>query len=293
MFKKIFLSFSLFLWTIVGFSFSVPSFDNINWNNIGYNIQAVRSDYSLEDNIRALFFPDAGRSGWIIWEKLRVIAVGLLFLFLLRAGALFVLNADDDWELKKAKMNIIYIFYGAFLVFASVFLLGYILNVWWNTTTADNTLVGAQRDIIWTILIFLKSAAYYVAILMMVYYWYQIIQAQEKEDKIKAGRNWALNIIIALVAIKVLDYIYYIAQTQNLKEEAWNFLVWAWKILGWILWVIIILAILYAALLLITSRWNEESWKKAKTIIRNIFIVIFVLFLFIVIVYDLIKNFAA
>jgi len=291
MFKKLILITSFIIWWIWS-SFAAPSFDNIWWQNVWYNVTVSRGT-SLEWNIRNLFFPDAWRRWWIIWEKLRVIAVWLLFIFLVWAGALFVLNADDDGELKKAKMNIVYILYWAFLVFASVFLLWYILNVWWDATTAEEVVIWTQRDIIWTILIFLKSAAYYIAILMMVYYWYKIVQAQEKEDKIKAGRTGALNIIIALVAIKVLDYVYFIAQKSNLKAEAWNFLVWAWKILGWVLWVIIIVAILYAAILLITSRWNEEAWKKSKTIIRNVFIVIFVLFLFIVIVYDLIKNFAA
>ena len=292
MIKKIIILISLFLWALVGSSFAVPTLDANQGKHIWYNISAVNRHMSLKDNIWNLFFPNAWRWGGIIWEKIRVIAVWLLFIFLVWAWALFVMNANDDGELKKAKNNILYIFYGAFLVFASVWLLWSILSVWQEWTTANTAVIATQRDIIWTILIFFKSAAYYLAIMMMVYYWYMIVQAQEKEDKIKAAKTWALNIILALIAIKVLDYVYYIAQNRNFKEQAGNFIVWAWKILWWVLWVLLVLAILYAAVLLVTSRWDEESWKKAKIIIRNVFLVIFVLFLFIVILYDLIKNFA-
>jgi len=293
MLKKILLSFSMFIICMIWFSSaSLPYFEKNEVKKVGYDIEVVRKDMALKDNIMNLFFPGV-QNGWIIWEKLRVIAVWLLLIFLIRAWALFIMDADDDGNLKKAKNNVLYILYGAFLVFWSIWLLWSVLNVGQDATNASNLALNTENWIIWNILIFFKAAAYFLAIVMMVYYGYQIIQAQEKEDKIKAGKTGALNIIIALVAIKVLDYIYFIAQERNLKGKAWDFLVWTWKILGWILWVILVLALLYAAVLLITSRWNEESWKKAKTIVRNIFLVVVVLFLFIVIVYDLVKNFAS
>ena len=290
--KKILIYLSFLLWTVFNISYAVPNFNN-QWKDIGYNISEVWRWAELKDNIMNLFFPRSSwNQWWIIWDKLLVVAVWLLFLFLIRSWALFVLWADDDGELKKAKLNLVYILYWAFLIFASVWLLWNILHVWWNTQASD-VLIHTQRDIIWNILIFLKSIAYFLALIMMVYYWYQIIQAQEKEDKIKAWKNGVLNIILALIAIKVLDYVYYIAQTSNFKNKAWDLISSSAKVLWWVLWVIIILAIIYSAILLFTSRWNEESWKKAKTIIRNVFIVILVIFLFIVILYDLIKNFSA
>jgi len=290
--KKILIYLSFLLWIAFNISYAVPNFNN-QWKDIGYNISEVWKWAELKDNIMNLFFPRSSwNQWWIIWDKLLVVAVWLLFLFLIRSWALFVLWADDDGELKKAKLNLVYILYWAFLIFASVWLLWNILHVWWNTQASD-VLIHTQRDIIWNILIFLKSIAYFLALIMMVYYWYQIIQAQEKEDKIKAWKNGVLNIILALIAIKVLDYVYYIAQTSNFKNKAWDLISSSAKVLWWILWVIIILAIIYSAILLFTSKWNEESWKKAKTIIRNVFIVILVIFLFIVILYDLIKNFSA
>ncbi len=296
MIKKIFLwLFTSFILFFTASSFAVaPKFENIPHNNFWYNkwfSWSINKKNSLKKNIMNLFFPSISW-WWIIWNKIRDIAVWLMFIFFLWAWALFVLNADDDGELKKAKSNILYLFYWAFLIFGSIWLLWTVLNVWWNTTTASTTIIWTQNKIIWGILIFLKSAAYYIAFIMMVYYWFKMMQAQEKEDKIKTARTWILNIILALVAIKVLDYIYFMAQSDSFVSSGSNFIAWAGKILGWILWVLIILVLIYAWSLLITSRWNEEAMKKSKNIIRNVFLWIFVIFLFIVIVFDLVKNFS-
>jgi len=290
--KKVLLSLLILLWAIFSFTYAVPSLSQNKLNNIWYNLDGtVSRTASLKDNIRNLFFPNAWRNWGAIWNKIITISVWVLFIFLIWAGSLFVMNADDEWELKKAKLNILYIFYGAFLIFWAVWILWSILHVWWETD-AGGAVVWVQKSILGTLLLFFKSLAYYLAFIMMVYYGYKIMHAQEKADKIKAWRNGALNIIIAIVAIKVLDYVYYIAQTWNFKSWAWNLLSWTWKVLWWILWVVLVLAILYAAVLLFVSRWNEEFWKKAKIIIRNVFLVVFVLFLFIVIIYDVIKNFS-
>ena len=252
----------------------------------------VSSQKSLADNIYALFFPSTTWWGGVLFDKIKLIAIGLSVLFIIRWWAMFLLYADDENELKKAKLNIMYMWYGAFLIFGAAWLLWKVLWVGADTNTT-NAVLATQNNIIWWILIFFKSLAYYIAIILMVYYGYQIMQAQEKEDKIKTARTWAINIILALIAIKVLDYIYYIAQNKTFVESWWSFIAGAGKVLWWVLWVVIVLALLYSAVLLITSRWNEESWKKAKTIVRNVFLVIFVLFLFIVIVFDLFKNFSA
>jgi len=277
-------------------SLAAPSFD-LNWNSVkdlGYSNSfkwVVSSKQSLADNIYALFFPSTTWNWWVLFDKFKIIAIGLAVLFIIRGGAMFLLYADDENELKQAKLNILYMGYGAFLIFGAAWILWKVLWVWADTNTT-NAVLATQNTIIGWILIFFKSMAYYLAIILMVYYGFQIMKAQEKEDKIKTAKTWVLNVIIALIAIKVLDYIYYIAQWSNFLQEWSSFISWIWKILGWVLWVVIILALLYSAILLITSRWNEESWKKAKTIVRNVFLVIFVLFLFIVIVFDMFKNFS-
>jgi len=289
---KIILLSILFIWGFFCFqTFSAPSFGDIEKGNLWvYESDLwVNKKKPLINNIESLFFPDDQSWWWNIWNKLQMIFVGLLFIFLVWAGALFVLWSNDDWQLKQAKNNILYIFYGAFLVFGSTWILWNILNVWEDIDTSD-TIINIQKELIWSVLIFFKSFAYYLAIILIVYHGYKIMQAQEKDDKVKAWRNWVLNVILALIAIKVLDYIYYIAQSSDFTSK-WKEFIWSiWIVLGWILWVVVVIVLIYAGLLLITSRGNEESMKKSKTIIRNVFLVLFVLFLFIVIVYDLVKN---
>jgi len=289
-FKKILLIISFILWWFV--IAAAPSFNDALANHeIWYSesFKWVSSNNSLMNNIRSIFFPSTTWNWWILFEKLKLVAIWLIFLFIIRWGAMFLLYADDENEIKKAKLNIVYIFYGAFLFFLSAWILGKVLWVW-SDTTATNTVLLTQRDIIWWILIFFRSFAYYLAIIMMVYYWFRIMQAQEKEDKIKQARSGAINVILALVAIKVLDYIYYIAHNSDFISKWSSFISSIAKALGWVLWIIIVLALLYSGVLLIYSRWDENRWKRAKTIIRNVFLVIFVLFLFIVIVFDLFKN---
>jgi hypothetical protein len=50
-------------------------------------------------------------------DKLKLVAIGLAILFIIWGGAMFLLYADDENEIKKAKLNIMYIGYGAFLIF--------------------------------------------------------------------------------------------------------------------------------------------------------------------------------
>ena len=297
--KKVLFGLLLFLISIFSaFSLAAPSFndhiikklDDWLWYSKSFD-GSVKSDKSLADNIYYLFFPSTTWWGWVLFDKIKIIAIWLAFLFLVRGGAMFVLSSSDENELKKAKANVLYSWYWAFLIFGAAWLVWKVLWVGADTNVT-NTVLATQNNLIWAILIFFKSMAYYLAIIMMVYYWFRIMQSQEKEDKIKTAKTWVVNIIIALIAIKVIDYVYYIAQQKSFVTTGSSFIYWIAKVLGWLLWVVIILSLIYSAFLLISSGWNEEDWKKSKKIIQNMVLWIFVIFLFIVIVFDLVKNFS-
>jgi len=68
----------------------------------------------------------------------------------------------------------------------------------------------------------LKGLAFFVAIVFLVIYGYRIMAATDEEEKLKTAKTGILNIIIALVAIKVVDYLYYIAQAQSFATDAAN-----------------------------------------------------------------------
>ena len=70
--------------------------------------------------------------------------------------------------------------------------------------------------------------------------------------------------ILALVLIKVIDYVFYIAQTPEFGAKAGEFILSIAKVLGFIIGGAFVLAIFYAGFLLLTSSGIEETFKKAK-----------------------------
>ena len=95
-----------------------------------------------------------------------------------------------------------------------------------------------------------------------------------------------------MVFIKVVDYLFYIAQTPAFSAKAADLIVNVAITLGWILGALFVLALFYAGYLLIVSSGKEDAMKKAKSIIVNIFIVAVVIFLFLLIVYQVFNEFA-
>jgi hypothetical protein len=127
---------------------------------------------------------------------------------------------------------------------------------------------------------------------MLVVSGFRMMSAMDKSDKVKIAQKWAINVVIALVLIKVIDYLFYIAQTPAFGTKAADLIVNVAITLWWILWSLFVLALFYAWFLLITSSGKEDAMKKAKSIIINIFIVSLVIFLFLLIVYQVFNEFA-
>lgn len=114
----------------------------------------------------------------------------------------------------------------------------------------------------------------------------------DKSDKVKVGLKWLLNVIIALIIIKLIDYIYYIAQLPNLVTEATNLIIEIAKILWFIIWALMVIMIFYAWFLFITDQWNSENMKKAKNIIVWILVSAVVIFTLLLIIYEIFNEFA-
>jgi hypothetical protein len=64
-----------------------------------------------------------------------------------------------------------------------------------------------------------------MAIIFLVVYGYRIMAATDQEDKLKTAKTGILNIILALIAIKVIDYLYYIASIPSFGSDAANFII--------------------------------------------------------------------
>lgn len=260
----------------------------------------IDRNISLMDNVKRLFYPstaaitDANGNTIEAWGNLRIFIRSLsfiiLFVFLVMTGVNFILNAKEPDGAKKAFSSLIFIIYGALLVFWVTWLLGTVMNIGnlqWSSQLVDRL----QNWLFFQILSFFKMFAFFLAIIMLVVSWFKMMSAMDKSDKIAAARKWAINVVVSLVFIKIIDYIFYIAQTPAFTTKAADMIINVAVILGWILGVLFVLALFYAGYLLIASWGKEESFKKAKWVIVNIFLISAVIFLFLLIVYQVFNEF--
>ena len=304
-----FLFFGMSFW---GMSFAAaPSFDT---NFAKYMTDATPDAYgrvetvfslcvdrklTLMQNVQNLFFPSTvanldspchSEAGGQLWVLIRDLFIVVMFIFLVLAGVNLIMNAKEADGPKKSFSSLLYIAYGAFLIFGVIRILWTVLNlpaIQWTTQLVDRV----QNWLFLQILSFFKVLGFFLAIVMMVVYGFKIMAAMDQSEKLKTARGWILNIVIALVLIKVIDYVYYIAQSPAFASKAGDLIVNVAIVLWYILGALLVAAIFYAGFLLITSSGKEDSMKKATGLIINIVIVAAVVGLFLLIVYQIFNEF--
>lgn len=282
----------LFLLTnIIGvFNFAAPSIDSFKDDLNVYQVDSwVTAENSLEDNIRELFSP--WNNSWTLWVVLRNIWVWFLVIFLIWTWFMFMSSNWEEWAIKKARMNLIYIAYWAFLYFWAMWILD-LIN--FDSLTSKNVVSNLQTWVFFQILLFFKVLIFFLAIIQIMYYWFKIIRAFEKEDKIKSWRKWILNVIIALILIKIIDYLYFVAtDTQDFKTNITWIITTASRLLWYVLWALIIIMVLYWWLQMVLSRGEDDTWKKVMNIFKTIFLVVLILMLFLLISHQVITEYAS
>lgn len=256
----------------------------------------IKRDQSIVQNVKNLFYPNqtvnpkCSTSTWgLLRDVVRIITFGLIFLFVVITGMKFILEGAEAG--KKAWMNLIYIWYWAFLVYWSVWILWFVLNIE-NSLWSSELVSNLENNLFLQILSFFKVLAFFIAIVMMVITGFKMMSALDKEDKIKEWKKGIVNIIVALVFIKIIDYIFYIAQTATFAAKAGALILSVAKILGWILWIVFVLALTYGWYTLFFSGWDEKAFKKTKSILINILMISLVLFFFLLIIYQIFNEFA-
>jgi len=299
---------------VIGGGFSYAAAPSFNDNFANYLTDATPDKYgrvetvfnicidrnlTLMENIRNLFYPNqVATTTWCwatAWGQLRDVIRALwfivLFIFLVITWVNFIMKAKEPDGAKKAFTSLLYILYGAFLIFWVTWILGTVLNI--GDIQGSGQLVDRlQNSLFLQILSFFKVLAFFAAIIMLVVSGFRMMSAMDKSEKVTIARKWAINVVIALVMIKVIDYIFYIAQTPSFGAKAADMIVNVAVVLGWVLGSVFVLALFYAGYLLITSSGKEEAMKKAKWIIINIFVIVLVVFLFLLLVYQIFNEFS-
>lgn len=247
----------------------------------------INNKKSLKDNIRNMFYPSVIGSNKL-WKILQSAAGIIFFIFVVVIGAKFLMNADEEAELEKAKSSFVYLMYGWFLVFWSMRLLMQ-LNIEFSGGGAD--LVFAVKDkIIFNFISFLKAAAFFVAIILIVYHGLNIVRASDKEDKTTEARKWILNVLSVLIFIKIIDYVYFIAYDSSFKTKAVDFIIEISKLLWWGIGLLSVVYLIYAGFMMVTWQWESDRLKKSTNIIKGIFFAVMIIFLFLLTMYQLFKD---
>lgn len=248
-------------------------------------------DKSITDNIKAMFYPDISGQGWKIRDLIKVLWLIIFVGALVIQWFMYILQSDNEDTIKWYHTNIAYILLGGLLFFAATWILGIGLSVWWDWWTTG-LLDRLDKGILFQIFSWIRAWAFFTAIILLWYYWRSMISAMDDEEKVKKMRQWIINIIIVLISIKIIDYIYFIAQAPNFKSKATELIVEVSKVMWYMLWGFFTLSLIYYWFRLMFSWWDEEALKKVKNVIISILLWTIVIFLFFLIIYQIVQEFS-
>ena len=261
-----------------------------------FSFSCVKKDQPFIDNVKCLFFPwvsPEGKAWGFLWEILRYAGMIIVFIYIVYAAIQLIVSGKDANQLKNAMTNLLYVLVGSALFFGAMWLFGTVLNLNEVRTTAglrDNLI--SSNGILFFVLSFLKGAAFFIAIIMIVITGFRMMNPQSGEswDGKKLAKN-LVNVIFALVAMKVIDFIYYIASQQNSASQAGNFIIQVAKFLAYVSGSVIVLMIIYSGYLLVVDGGKGENFKKAKNTLINIVFAVAALFFFLFILYQIFSEF--
>ncbi len=312
-FKRILFWLSIIVW--IGFAWlltnqtyaNAPSFednyvdyltnkkwDNANGNETLWDLSKIWIDKnkSIIDNMKNIFYPDISGQWGRLWDIIKVIWLVVFVVMLVWQWFQYALDSDDESKIAKYHLNFAYIFLWAIIFFWATWILWVGLwfawsGDWWSTELINNI----DRNILFQIFTWLRAGAFFLAIVLLWYTWRSMMSAMDDEWKLKAGRQWIINIVVSLIIIKIIDYMYYIAQTPSFKSKITEFIVEASKALWYVLWSFFTIMLIYYGFRLMFSNGSDESLKKVKDIIIGVFLWSLVIFIFFLIVYQIAQEF--
>lgn len=274
--------------------------DFVSWikDNI-YDNWWVSKENTLINNVKAMFYPwGNGEDGWNrIYNVVKELTLWVMIVYIVWAWATLLFKYSDlkMSDLMKMMWNIVYMVLWCCLVYWASWLFGDVLN--FSGDSSAVWLSGMSDKITWAggaffqILAAIKWFAFFLAILMIVVTWVRMIAAWE-QDKWKKLVKWIINVVVALVVIKWIDFIYYMAvDSETFISEASTFIINTAKLFGYLYWIVIVIMIFLAWYFYLTD-WGGGNWfKKACNILVNIVLSGLVLFSFLLILYQVFAEF--
>ena len=111
-------------------------------------------------------------------------------------------------------------------------------------------------------------------------------------EKGKTLSKGVLNIIAALVGIKVIDFVYLLASQQNFAQNAGAFIIQIMKFMGYVSGIAIVTVVIVAGYLFVVDGGSGKNFQKAKGILINILIAMVALFFLLFLIYQIFAEFA-
>lgn len=168
----------------------------------------------------------------------------------------------------------------------------YIINVLFDKNVTVRLAEDFIEVIMQPLIRVLETAVSFLFLIIMIYAFFRIITANWDEEKAK---SWKMSVVYAVIWFIVIKLAKAIVTTTYGKTNCRNDvfqtncvnqtdLTWfaktIVKVIDWVnsfVWIVVILFIIYAWFLILTSSWDEEKVKKAKSIITYIIVWLFVL----------------
>ena len=266
-----------------------------------FDISCVSKTNTFKQNVECLFFPtptsagDGAVAGGYLRGIMKYVGYVLVFIYLVMSAIRLVISGKKSENLKAELNNFLYIMIGAALFFWAVWLFSQVINLSAidQTTGLKDNLVS-NTGILFFVLTFLKWAAFFFAIVMIVITGFQMMNPSSGEEGWgkKLFKNLAA-VIAALVGMKVVDFLYYIASQQDFTKRAGEFIIQIAKMLGYLSGSVIVIMIIYSGYLLVVDGGKGENFKKAKNTLINIVLAVGSLFLFLFVIYQIFSEFWA
>ena len=265
-----------------------------------FDISCVSKTNTFKQNVECLFFPKATAAkgavaGGYLRSIIKYVGYILVFIYLVMSAIRLVISGKKSENLKAELNNFLYIMIGAALFFWAVWLFSQVINLSAidQTTGLKDNLVS-NTGILFFVLTFLKWAAFFFAIVMIVITGFQMMNPSSGEEGWgkKLFKNLAA-VIAALVGMKVVDFLYYIASQQDFTKRAGEFIIQIAKMLGYLSGSVIVIMIIYSGYLLVVDGGKGENFKKAKNTLINIVLAVGSLFLFLFVIYQIFSEFWA
>lgn len=284
--------------SFLNISFSAEIWENVwnlkTWNEKTQN-SAVWNNKHLE-NIKNATTDFSVEKWWQVWIRNMIIRIArdVKNLFFLIAWIYFLIlvlkllfSSKTEEEVSNFKKWIVWI-----SIWIIALQIGYsFIAVLFDRDITVELSTDLINKIIQPFISLAQNLASFAFVAIAIYAYFRIVTANGDEEKAK---SWKMSIVYAIawfVVVKIsnalIKTIYWKTNCSNRYQTNCvnqTDLTWFWwivvRVINWansFVWIIVILLIIYAWFLLLTSAWDEEKLKKAKSIIIYIAIWLFIL----------------